>query len=177
MATPHFEKLSMIARTITLGGRIGSAALVVILGAACGRSTPPSQCLQFSTDLMPALAGGLNRQDFRIANAWAVKSDKMIDSSGVKFPAYFLSADIIAPNGDAVVGTWLTTNVTKPGLIYSLSPQAKKYSNWAEAGAGDSSTAGITTETPGAKESITCVLNNRAKTPQGGVAPKAATPY
>jgi hypothetical protein len=175
MATFHFDKPSIITRTVAIGGRIGCAALIVILGAACGRSTPPSQCLQFSADLMPALAGGLNRQDFRMANAWAVKSDKMIDSAGVKFPAYFLSADIIAPNGDAVVGTWLTTNVTKPGLIYSLSPQAKKYSNWAEA--GDSSTAGITTETPGAKESISCVLNNRAKTPQAGVAPKAATPY
>jgi hypothetical protein len=177
MATPHFDKPSMVTRSVALRGRVGSAALVVILGAACGRSTtPPSQCLQFSADLMPALAGGLNRQDFRIANAWAVKSDKMIDSSGVKFPAYFLSADIIAPNGEAVVGTWLTTNVTKPGLIYSLSPAAKKYSNWAEAGAKDSSTAGITTETPGAKESITCVLNNRAKSPQEGVAPKPATP-
>jgi hypothetical protein len=78
-------------------------------------------------------------------------------------PAYFLSADIIAPNGEAVVGTWLTTNVTLPGLVYSVSPQAKKYSNWAQAGGADKSTAGFTTATPGAKESITCVLNSRPK--------------
>jgi len=154
--------------------RIPFVAAVLIFGAACSRSAPPRQCLQFSSDLMPSLVGGLNRPNFRMANAWAVKSDKMIDSSGVKFPAYFLSADIIATNGEAVVGTWLTTDVTQPGLVYSLSPLAKKYSNWAEA--GDSSTAGITMETPGAKESITCVLNNRPKSPQAGVGPKATTP-
>jgi hypothetical protein len=152
--------------------RIAFVAAVLIFGASCERATPPSQCLQFSADLMPSLVGGLNRPNFRMANAWAVRSDKMIDSAGVKFPAYFLSADIIAPNGEAVVGTWLTTDVTKAGLVYSLSPSAKKYSNWAEAGAGDSSTAGITTETPGAKESITCVLNNRPKSPQAGVGTK-----
>ena len=99
-----------------------------------------------------------------MANAWAVKSDQMIDSSGVKFPAYFLSADIIAPSGEAVVGTWVTTEVTKPGLIYSVSPQAKKYSRWAQV--GTPSTAGITMETPGAKESVSCVLNNRAGAPK-----------
>ena len=160
-----------MARTL----RIAFVAAVLIFGAACGRTGPsPSQCLQFASDLMPSLVGGLNRPNFRMANAWAVKSDKMIDSSGVKFPAYFLSADIIAPNGEAVVGTWLTTDVTKSGLVYSLSALAKKYSNWAEA--GDSSTAGITMETPGAKESITCVLNNRPTSPQAGVAPKATTP-
>jgi hypothetical protein len=98
-----------------------------------------------------------------MANAWAVKSDQMIDSSGVKFPAYFLSADIIAPSGQAVVGTWLTTEITKPGLMYSVSPQAKKYTNWAEA--GDKSTVGINMDTPGAKASIGCVLNGRAKSP------------
>ena len=101
-----------------------------------------------------------------MANAWAVKSDQMIDSSGVKFPAYFLSADIIAPSGEAVVGTWVTTEVTKPGLIYSVSPQAKKYTNWAQA--GDASTAGITMETPGAKESVACVLEGRAGSPKTG---------
>jgi len=123
---------------------------------------------------MPDLAGGLIRKDFRIANAWAVKSDQMIDSSGVKFPAYFLSADIVAPSGEAVVGTWVTTEITKPGLIYSVSPQAKKYSSWAQA--GDASTAGITIVTPGAKESVSCVLNGRSTAPQTGVTPKAATP-
>ena len=109
-----------------------------------------------------------------MANAWAVKSDQMIDSSGVKVPAYFLSADIIAPSGEAVVGTWLTTDVSKPGLIYSLSPQAKKYTTFVQA--GDPATVGITMEKAGAKESISCVLNGRAKSPQAGVAPGATTP-
>src|SRR5256885_8666859 len=128
----------------------------------------------FASDLMPDLAGGLVRKDFRIANAWAVKSDQMIDSSGVKFPAYFLSADIIAPNGEAVPGTWVTTQITKPGLIWAVSPQAKKDTSWAKA--GDSSTAGIAMETPGAKESVACVLEGRATTPKAGVVPKATTP-
>jgi hypothetical protein len=155
--------------------RIALVALAMIIGAACSRtSSAPKACLQFSSDLMPDLAGGLIRKDFRVANAWAVKSDQMIDSSGVKFPAYFLSADIIAPNGEAVAGTWVTTEITKPGLIFSVSPQAKKYSSWAKA--GDASTAGITMETPGAKESVACVLNGRATSPQVGVTPKATTP-
>src|ERR1700738_375464 len=144
-------------------------ALVMILGAACSRAPAPPACLQFSSDLMPDLAGGLIRKDFRIANAWAVKSDQMIDSSGVKFPAYFLSADIVAPSGEAVVGTWVTTEITKAGLIYSVSPQAKKYSSWAQV--GDSSTAGINIETPGAKESVSCVLTGRGSTPKTGVSP------
>jgi hypothetical protein len=114
------------------------------------------------------------RKDFRVANAWAVKSDQMVDSSGVKFPAYFLSADIVAPSGEAVPGTWVTTEITKPGLIFSLSPQAKKYSSWAQA--GPPATAGITMESPGAKESVACVLNARAPSPQAGVTPKATTP-
>ena len=123
---------------------------------------------------MPDLAGGLIRTDFRMANAWAIKSDRTIDSSGVKVPAYFLSADIVAPSGEAVVGTWLTTDVAKPGLIYSLSPQAKKYTKWAPV--GDSSTTGISMATKGAKESISCVLNARASSPRPGVSPKATTP-
>ena len=140
-------------------GRAVIALLVMILGAACSRETStPQACLQFSPTLMPAFAGGLGRKDFRVANAWAIKSDQMIDSAGVKFPAYFLSADIIAPSGEAVVGTWMTTDLTNPGLIYSLSPQAKKYTSWAQAGA-PATTA--TMETPGAKESVACVLHNR----------------
>jgi hypothetical protein len=119
---------------------------------------------------MPDLAGGLIRKDFRIANAWAVKSDQMIDSSGVKFPAYFLSADIIAPNGEAVPATWVTTQIAKPGLIWSLSPQAKKYTSWAKA--GDSSTANITMESAGAKESVACVLSGRPTAAKAGVNPK-----
>ena len=154
--------------------RIAFVALVMIFGAACGKTPAPNQCLQFSSDLMPDLAGGLIRKDFRMANAWAVKSDQMIDSSGVKVPAYFLSADIISPSGEAVVGTWATTDVTKAGLIYSVSPQAKKYTNWTKA--GDLATVGITMEKAGAKESISCVLNGRAKSPQTGVAPGATTP-
>jgi hypothetical protein len=154
--------------------RIAFAALVTILGSSCARTPAPKACLQFSSDLMPPFADGLVRKDFRVANAWAVKADTSIDSSGVKLPAYFLSADIIAPNGEAVVGTWLTTDVAKPGLVYSVSPQAKKYTKWAPA--GDRSTAGISTETPGAKESISCVLNGRGKSPQPGVLPKATTP-
>ena len=171
MANPRFDKRSTLTRAATLGGRIALGALVMILGASCGKkAAAPSQCLQFSPDLMPDLTGGLIRKDFRMASAWAVKSDQMVDSNGVKLPAYFLSADIIAPNGEAVVGTWVTTDVTKPGLIYSLSPQAKKYSSWVPAAAP--ATGAITMEIPGAKESITCVLNNRPKSPQAGVAPK-----
>ena len=155
----------------TIAGRLTLVALMMLLAASCGRTAaPPPACLQFSSDLMPDLAGGLIRKDFRIANAWAVKSDKMIDSSGVKFPAYFLSADIIAPNGEAVPGTWVTTEITKPGLIYSVSPQAQKYTSWAKA--GDSSTANITMESAGAKESVACVLSSRPTAAKAGVNPK-----
>jgi hypothetical protein len=163
MASYLFEKRSIIGTAF--GARACALALVTLLGAACTKAPAPAQraCLQFGSDLMPAFAGGLIRKDFRVSNAWAVKADSSIDSAGVKLPAYFLSADIIAPNGEAVVGTWLTTNVTQPGLVYSVSSQAMKYSNWAQAGR-DKSTAGFTTATPGAKESITCVLNSRPKT-------------
>jgi hypothetical protein len=165
MATPSIvDTLSAVGRTATIGGRISFVGLVMILGAACGRTSAPKACLQFSSDLMPDLAGGLIRKDFRVANAWAVKSDQMIDSSGVKFPAYFLSADIVAPSGEAVVGTWVTTEITKPGLIYSVSPQAKKYSSWAQA--GDPSTAGISMGSAGAKESVSCVLSGRGGSPK-----------
>jgi hypothetical protein len=127
------DERSRIRRPEITNLRIVLRALAMIIAAACNRSSStPNACLQFSSDLMPDLAGGLVRKDFRIANAWAVKSDKMIDSSGVKFPAYFLSADITAPNGEAVPGTWVTTAITKPGLIWSVSPQAKKYSSWAQ---------------------------------------------
>jgi hypothetical protein len=156
--------------------RIGFSlvAVATVVGAACSRAPAPLPCLQFSADLMPDLAGGLIRKDFRIANAWAVKSDQKIDSSGVKVPAYFLSADIIAPSGEAVVGTWATTDVTKPGLIYSVSPQAQKYTTFVKAGGAE--TTGFTMDKAGAKESITCTLNGRAKSPQPGVAPGAAAP-
>jgi hypothetical protein len=174
MATLIVDRHSTVSRAATIGGRVAFVALVMISGASCGRTPTPKACLQFSADLMPTFAGGLMRKDFRVANAWAVKSDQMIDSSGVKFPAYFLSADIIAPSGEAVVGTWVTTDVTKGGLIYSVSPQAVKYSNWARV--GDPSTVGINMETAGAKESISCVLNGRGSSPQAGVSPKATMP-
>src|SRR5256714_10780763 len=175
MGTSLLVRRSIVRRTAAIGGRIAGVALVTILSVSCGRASSAAKpCLQFSSDLMPDLAGGLVRKDYGIANAWAVKSDQMIDSSGVKSPAYFLSADIIAPNGEAVPGTWVTTQITKPGLIWSVSPQAKKYTSWAKA--GDSSTAGIAMETPGAKESVACVLEGRATTPKAGVVPKATTP-
>ena len=159
---------------VTIVGRIFLGALVMIAGASCKPATKPSQCLQFSADLMPAFAGGLIQKNLRLANAWAIKSDQMIDSAGVKFPAYFVSADIIAPNGEAVPGVWITTEITKPGLIYSLSPQAQKYTTWAKA--GDASTAGITMDSPGAKESAACVLNNRPGGSSTGTTPKTTTP-
>jgi hypothetical protein len=157
-----------------MDARIALVGLATIVGASCSKAPAPLPCLQFSADLMPDLAGGLIRKDFRIANAWAVKSDMTIDSSGVKVPAYFLSADVIAPSGEAVVATWATTDITKPGLIYSVSPQAKKYTSFVQASGVE--TAGFTMDKPGAKESITCTLNGRAKSPQPGVAPGAATP-
>ena len=172
MESPLLHKRSQIGRAVTIVGRVVLGALVIIVGASCKPAAKPSQCLQFSADLMPAFAGGLVRKDLRLANAWAVKSDQMVDSAGVKFPAYFVSADIIAANGEAVPGTWLTTEITKPGLIYSVSPQAQKYTTWAKS--GDASTAGITMQSAGAKESVACVLNNR---PGGaGTTPKATTP-
>ena len=176
MNTLMSENGSMVTRAAAIGGRISLVALVMIFGAACGGKTaaPARACLQFASDLMPLFAEGLIRKDFRVANAWAVKADSSIDSAGVKVPAYFLSADIIAPNGEAVAGTWLTTEVSKPGLVYALSPQAKKYTTWTKA--GDRSTAAFTMETPGAKESITCVLNGRPKSAQAGVSPTATTP-
>ena len=126
--------------------------------AACKSPPPPARdCLPYSADLMPRLTDGLIRKDFRIANAWAVRSDKPMDT----VPAYFVSADIIAPNGEAVIGTWLTDKITVPGRIYSVSPQATKYTNWG--GTGDRLTAGVTVETGGVKESRECVLKNRSK--------------
>ena len=161
-------------RTVTLGGRTALVTLVTIFGASCARTDAPKACLQFSPDLMQLFTRGLIRKDFRLANAWAVKSDQSVDSSGVKLPAYFLSADIVAPTGEAVIGTWLTTEVTRPGLIYSVSPQAQKYTNWAKA--GDPSTAGFNMETPGAKASAGCVLNGRATPARAGAPPKTTTP-
>jgi hypothetical protein len=133
-------------------------SLLTIL-SACSKSAPPKACLQFAPDLMPAFAEGLIRKDFRLANAWAVKTDTPIDSAGMKVPAYFVSADIIAPTGEAVPGTWLTTDVAKPAVMYAVSPQAKKYTTWTPV--GTLGTAGFSMETPGAKESVSCVLNGR----------------
>ena len=174
MESPLLHKRSQVGRAATMATRVVLGSLVIIAGASCKPAAKPSQCLQFSADLMPAFAGGLVRKDLRLANAWAVKSDQMVDSAGVKFPAYFVSADIIASNGEAVPGTWLTTEITKPGLIYSVSPQAQKYTTWAKS--GDASTAGITMQSAGAKESVACVLNNRPAGSVTGTTPKATTP-
>ena len=140
-------------------------ALVMIV-AACKSNAPLKECIPYSPDLMQHFSDGLVRKDFRIANAWVVKSDKPMDAGAA---AYFLSADIIAPNGEAVVGTWLTDDISKGGRIYSVSPQAVKYTNWG--GVGDRSTAGFTVDTGGAKESIDCVLSHRGKAAQGGATP------
>jgi hypothetical protein len=127
-----------------------------LIAGAC-KSTPPARdCVAYSPALMQNFTDGLTRKDFRVANAWVVKSDKMMDT----VPGYFLSADIVAPNGEAVVGTWLTDNVTTGGKIYSVSPLAAKYSNWG--GVGDRATAGTDMGTGGAKESVACVLNHRS---------------
>ena len=148
----------------TLSVRFALLALVTILGASCSKTPAPKACLQFAPDLMPAFAEGLIRKDFRLANAWAVNSDTPIDSAGVKVPAYFVSADIIAPTGEAVPGTWLTTDVAKPAVMYAVSPQARKYTSWTPV--GTLGTAGFSMETPGAKESVTCVLNGRPGAPK-----------
>src|SRR3954469_413473 len=142
---------------------IAVASLLVTLLGACKRDAPVAkECVAYPPDLTLSLETGLLRRDFRILNAWSVKSDKPT-------PAYFLSADIVAPNGEAVVGTWVTDDITKEGHVYSLSRQALKYTKWG--GVGDAATAGLTVETPGAKESITCVLTHRAKPGQVGVTP------
>jgi len=147
------------------------ASFLVTILAACQRNAaPPKECVAYPPDLTLTFATGLLRQDFRLANAWAVQSDKPITSdNNVSTPAYFLSADIIAPNGEAVVGTWLTDDITKDGHIYSVSPQAIKYSKYG--GVGDRSTAGTTMDTGGAKQSIDCVLTHRSKPGQAAVTP------
>jgi hypothetical protein len=143
--------------------------MVAILGA-CQRDAPlPKECVAYPPDLTLALENGLLRKDFRIANAWAVKSDKPMTANNASIPAWFLSADIVAANGEAVVGTWVTDDITKDGHIYSVSRQATKYTKWG--GVGDPATAGLSIDTPGAKESITCVLTHRAKPGQVGVTP------
>jgi hypothetical protein len=137
---------------------------LVLLAAGCKPTTPVRDCTAYSPALMQRFTDGLIRKDFRLANAWAVKSDKMMDS----VPAYFVSADVVAPNGEAVVGTWLTDNITTGGKIYSVSPLATKYSNWG--GVGDRLTSGVGMSTGGAKESVACVLTHRAT-----VAPAASS--
>ena len=132
--------------------------LALLLVVSACKSTPPVRtCSPYSPDLMPRFADGLKRKDFRLVNAWAVKSDKAMEI----VPAYFVSADIVAPNGEAVIGTWLTDNIATSGRIYSVSPQALKYSNWA--GVGDPASAGVTMDTGGAMESRECVQTHRGQ--------------
>ena len=141
---------------------------IVLIAAACKPAAPPvRECVPYPVALMPRFTDGLIRKDFRLANAWVVKSDKPMET----LAGYFLSADIIAPNGEAVIGTWLTDNIMTPGKIYSVSPQATKYSNWG--GVGDKATAGVTMETGGAAESRMCVQNHRG---QAAATPAPATP-
>jgi hypothetical protein len=90
-------------------------------------------------------------------------------ANNASIPAWFLSADIVATNGEAVVGTWVTDDITKEGHVYSVSRQATKYTKWG--GVGDPATASLSIDTPGAKESITCVLTHRVKPGQVGVTP------
>jgi hypothetical protein len=130
---------------------------IVMLVAACKSTPPVRECVPYPPALMPRFTDGLIRKDFRLANAWAVKSDKPMET----LAGYFVSADIIAPNGEAVIGTWLTDNIMTAGKIYSVSPQATKYSNWG--GVGDKATAGVTMETGGAAESRACVQNHRGQ--------------
>lgn len=132
---------------------------LMLLAAACRPTPPLRECIPYSQSLMQHFTDGLTRKDFRLANAWVVKSDKAMDS----VPGYFLSADIVAPNGEAVVGTWLTDNITTGGRIYSVSPQAAKYSTWG--GVGDRASGGFSVTTGGAKESVDCVLSHRVKAP------------
>src|ERR1700716_2613444 len=86
MESPLLHKRSQVGRAATIAGRVVLGALVIIAGASC-KAAPTPQCLQFAADLMPPFAGGLVRKDLRLANACAVKSDQMVDSAGVKFPA------------------------------------------------------------------------------------------
>ena len=130
--------------------------LVAIAVACKPNDSTPRVCSAYPAELMQRFADGLKRKDFRLMNAWVVKSDKPMQN----VPGYFLSADIIAPNGEAVVGTWLTDNITTGGRIYSVSPQALKYSNWG--GVGDPATAGVSVETGGAAESRACVVTHRS---------------
>ena len=148
-------------RKVISGAFLGLVAVGVIATAACTSKdkNAVSRCIAYPPELLTAVATGFNDQAFRIANGWAVESGTPMDSVGKKVNAYFMSADIVAPNGEAVVGTWLTNDPARAGKIYSVSPQAVKYTNWGEV--GGSETRAINMETSGAKESIACVLQNR----------------
>ena len=156
--------MQMPARSATLRKVTGSmfAGLVVAAVVACAppKDKAVSRCIAFPPELLTLVANGFNNQQFRIANGWAVESGTPMDSASKKVNAYFMSADIVAPNGEAVVGTWMTNDPTRAGKIYSVSPLAAKYTNWAKA--GDAATQTISMDTPGAKESIQCVLQNRS---------------
>jgi hypothetical protein len=141
-------------------------SLAFLLGlsiASCtpGSQTSATQCVSYPLSLLNEVASGLKYDRFRLANAWGVKSGQPIDAVNLEVASYFVSADIVAPNGEFVVGTWLTNDLTKAGLMYSVSPSAAKYTDWGPV--GDRSTAGINMDTPGAKESVSCVLTNRGR--------------
>jgi len=152
--------------------RIVLGALVIIAGASC-KAAPTPQCLQFAADLMPAFAGGLIQKNLRVANAWAVKSDQMVDSAGVSSPRTSCRR---TSSRQRRSGSW---NMAYNGnhearTVYSVSPQAQKYTSWAKA--GDVSTAGVTMQSVGAKESVACVLNNRPGGAQTTTTTKTTTP-
>ena len=139
--------------------------IMIVAGViGCAKSkdaSAVSRCIAYPPELLTLVANGFNDKAFRIANGWAVESGTPMDSATKKINAYFMSADIIAPNGEAAVRTWLTNDPTRAGRFFSVSPQAAKYTNWGRV--GDGATRTINMETSGAKESIDCVLQNRKR--------------
>jgi hypothetical protein len=125
------------------------------------RSVFKDVCIPYPRSQLVGLADGLLSDNLRIANAWVVASTARIDAINIYLPAYFVSADIIGPRGDAVVGTWLTDGVSRSTTMASVSASADKYTDWGMV--GDRSTVGIGMATDGAKESVLCVLRNRPK--------------
>ncbi|MEO8908632.1 MAG: hypothetical protein ABI408_00185 [Gemmatimonadaceae bacterium] len=157
----HVPARIAVMRKIVVGVLPVLAALAL---GACAKSkdaSAVSRCIAYPPEVLTLVANGFIDKAFRIANGWSVESGTPIDSAGKKVNAYFMSADIVASNGEAVVGTWLTNDPTRAGKFYSVSPQAVKYTNWGHAGDVDTKT--ISMDTPGAKESIDCVLQNRKR--------------
>ena len=158
--TRPFARATLIAFSLVIVTACKRDAPAADASTTDASATVAKNCTPYSTDLMQAFSGGLLRPDFRIANAWVIKSEKAMESGSTSVPAYFVSADIVAPNGEAVVGTWVTDDIAASGHVYSVSPLARKYTRWG--GVGDAATAGISMDTGGAKESAQCVLTHRS---------------